>query len=433
MSRHKSLLFILLLVIGAVVIDLPTRWQPKLDLAMGPIKLKRDFALKQGLDIAGGVHLALEADMSQIAAADREEALKSVAEIVRRRVDLFGVSEAVVQTAQANDQYRVIAELPGLTNVNQAISLIGQTAQLSFREEIPQASPSALTARDFKPTDLTGKDLTRARVEFDQTTGQPQVALEFNSEGKQKFADLTRRNIGKPVAIFLDELPVTVPVVKQEITAGNAVITGNFTVDQAKTLAVQLNAGALPAPIKIIEQRNVGATLGKESVAKSIRAGLVGLALVTLFMIGNYGGLGVIAVVALTIYGVVMLAIYKLVPITLSLPGITGFILSVGMAVDSNILIFERFKEEKRQGNPWAVAIERAFDRAWGSIKDANLAALTTAFILLNPFDWSWLPTSGLVRGFALTLALGIGLSLFTGIWVSRTLIRTFYREREAK
>lgn len=400
---------IAIIVILAAIIDL----SPKLPL------WQKDLSLKQGLDIAGGVHLVLKADMSQVETQDRVEALAAAAEVLRRRVDLFGVSEAIVQTAQTPADYRLIAELPGLTNVNQAIALIGQTAQLSFRQ-----------GDDFKPTDLTGKDLTKARLEFDQTSGQPIVALQFNEAGKQKFAQLTRDNIGQRLAIFLDEVPLTIPVVQQEIADGNAVITGNFTLDQARELAVQLNAGALPVPIEIIEQRHVTATLGQESVNRSLKAGLVGLILVVGFMIGVYRFLGLIAVFALVIYGLITLAVYKLIPVTLTLPGLAGFILSVGMAVDSNILIFERFKEEKRSGMSWSVAIERAFGRAWDSIKDANIATLTTAFILLNPLDWSFLPTSGMVRGFALTLMLGVILSLFTGIVVSRTLIRGFYRER---
>lgn len=423
----RKLLFIAVGVVIAAVIDL----LPEINLNLGPIKFQRSLGFKPGLDIAGGVHLVLQAKMDQIAPADREEALKSAAEVIRRRVDLFGVSEAVVQTAQNQDQYRIITELPGLTNVKEAVTLLGQTAQLSFREQAGEASPSALTRFDFSPTALTGKDLQRARIDFDQTSGKPVVALEFSEVGKQKFAELTKKNVGKYLAIFLDELPITIPVVQEEIEDGRAVISGGFTTDEAKKLAIQLNAGALPTPIEIVEQRNVGATLGKASVERSIRAGLLGLLVVTSFMVAVYGGLGVIAIVALGIYAIITLAVYKLVPVTITLPGLAGLILSIGMAVDSNILIFERFKEERRAGLTWQPAMERAFGRAWDSIKDANVATLTTAFILLNPLDWPWLPTSGLVRGFALTLSLGIGLSLFTGILVSRTLIRFFYRERK--
>lgn len=410
-SVRRLLGFIIVLTLTAVVIDLPKI--PYLD---------KSWEFKQGLDIAGGVHLVLQADMSQVTEKARGEALTGTAEVIRRRVDLFGVSEAVVQTAKFKDQYRLIVELPGVAAVNEAIAMLGQTASLSFRE-----------GEDFKPTALTGKDLRRATIQFDQNTGKPIVGLEFNEAGKKLFADLTRANVGKRLAIFLDELPVTIPVVQQEISDGNAVITGDFSVEEAKQLAVQLNAGALPVPIRVVEQRTVGATLGQESVRQSVEAGLVGVGVVAGFMMAAYGGLGVIAVVALAIYALLTGAVYKLIPVTLSLPGLAGLMLSVGMAVDSNILIFERFKEERRSGLSWPVAMERAFGRAFDAIKDANIATVMIALILLNPLDWQWLPTSGLVRGFAVTLILGIGMSLFTGIVVSRTLLRLFYQPRRAK
>lgn len=410
-SVRRLLGFIIVLTLTAVVIDLPKI--PYWD---------KSWEFKQGLDIAGGVHLVLQADMSQVTEEARGEALTGAAEVIRRRVDLFGVSEAVVQTAKFKDQYRLIVELPGVAAVNEAIAMLGQTASLSFRE-----------GEDFKPTALTGKDLRRATIQFDQTTGKPIVGLEFNEAGKKLFADLTRANVGKRLAIFLDELPVTIPVVQQEISDGNAVITGDFSVEEAKKLALQLNAGALPVPIRVVEQRTVGATLGQESVRQSVEAGLVGVGVVAGFMMAAYGGLGVIAVVALAIYALLTGAVYKLIPVTLSLPGLAGLMLSVGMAVDSNILIFERFKEERRSGLSWPVAMERAFGRAFDAIKDANIATVMIALILLNPLDWQWLPTSGLVRGFAVTLILGIGMSLFTGIVVSRTLLRLFYQPRRAK
>lgn len=410
-SVRRLLGFIIVLTLTAVVIDLPKI--PYLD---------KSWEFKQGLDIAGGVHLVLQADMSQVTEEARGEALTGAAEVVRRRVDLFGVSEAVVQTAKFKDQYRLIVELSGVQGVSEAIAMLGQTASLSFRE-----------GEDFKPTALTGKDLRRATIQFDRNTGKPIVGLEFNEAGKKLFADLTRANVGKRLAIFLDELPVTIPVVQQEISDGNAVITGDFSVEEAKKLAVQLNAGALPVPIRVVEQRTVGATLGQESVRQSVEAGLVGVGVVAGFMMAYYGGLGVIAVVALAIYALLTGAVYKLIPVTLSLPGLAGLMLSVGMAVDSNILIFERFKEERRSGLSWPVAMERAFGRAFDAIKDANIATVMIALILLNPLDWQWLPTSGLVRGFAVTLILGIGMSLFTGIVVSRTLLRLFYQPRRAK
>jgi preprotein translocase subunit SecD len=323
-----------------------------------------------------------------------------------------------------------VVELPGVADVNQAVSLIGQTAQLDFRELSPEATQAAFLS-DYQRTDLTGKDLKKAQVQFDPNTGEPAVGLEFNDEGAKKFTDITSRNVGRPVAIFLDEFPITQPIVKEQITSGQAVISGEFTTDEAKQLATQLNAGALPVPIKIVEQRNIGATLGTESVRRSVQAGAIGLLMVAGFMAAYYGYLGFLAVMGLVIYGLVTLALYKLIPVTLTLPGVAGFILSVGMAVDSNILVFERMKEEIRAGKPRQRAMELGFGRAWDSIRDANVCTLITCFILFNPFEWSFLNTSGMVRGFALTLGLGVLLSLFTGIVVTRTLLRTFSRKEK--
>jgi preprotein translocase subunit SecD len=270
-------------------------------------------------------------------------------------------------------------------------------------------------------------------VGFDQQkSGKPVVQLQFTTDGATKFEKITGDNVGKPVAIILDNQIIEAPVVQEKISGGQAVISGNFTTDSAKQLAIELNAGALPVPVKLIEEQTVGATLGAESVTKSIQAGLVGLSMVLLFMILSYGWLGVVADVALIIFGIITLALYKLIPVTLTLPGIAGFLLSVGMAVDSNILIFERFKEEKLK-RPFADAMEMAFGRAWTSIRDANVATLVTAFVLANPFDWTFLQTSGPVRGFAITLALGIIISLFTGIVVSRNLLRVFVKEGKKK
>ncbi|PIP53601.1 protein translocase subunit SecD [Candidatus Beckwithbacteria bacterium CG23_combo_of_CG06-09_8_20_14_all_34_8] len=335
-----------------------------------------------------------------------------------------------------NDQYRIIVEMPGVSNVEDAISLIGKTAQLDFREiplELKESTDSAIPIFSYVSTGLNGKDLKKASVQFGSgnISGEPVVAIQFTAEGATKFAEITKQNLGKPLAIFLDDLPITAPVVRDEITSGEAIISGSFTTDSAKALAIQLNAGALPVPIQIIEQKTVGPSLGADSVKKSVTAGLIGLVIVMLFMIGLYGRLGVIADIALVIYGLITLAIYKLVPITVSLPGIAGFILSVGMAVDSNILIFERMKEEIRSGQPWKRAMELGFGRAWDSIKDANASTIMTAVILLNPLNFNWLVTSGMVRGFALTLLVGVIVSLFTGIVVSRTLIRVLYRGKE--
>lgn len=406
--------------------------RPKFDFNFLGNRVTADFELKKGLDLQGGTHVVLKADMTNIQPDDRLIALDSAKSVISRRVDLFGVSEPIIQTSVVNDEYRILVELAGITDINQALDLIGKTAQLDFRELKPEATQAAFLT-DFVPTGLTGQNLRKSTTQFNSQTGEPEVVLTFDDKGSQLFAEVTGRNISRPVAIFLDDLPITVPTVNSQINGGEAVISGAFTLEEANNISIQLNAGALPVPIEIIEQRNIGASLGEDSIQKSIRAGVVGLGMVMLFMVSLYGVKGLIADIALVIYGLITLALYKLIPVTLTLPGLAGFILSVGMAVDSNILIFERMKEELRMGKPWKTAMELGFGRAWDSIKDANVATLITAFILFNPLNWSFLNSSGMVRGFALTLGLGVATSLFTGIVVTRTLMRLFYKQPTQK
>ncbi len=437
MQKQKSILWsILFLTVFSAYVDLPKNLNlfgqnlsfEGLDFKIGPLDFKRPTEIKRGLDLQGGTHLVFTADMTGVEEGNREDALLASQKNIEKRVNFFGVSEASVQTAKAEGDFRLIVELPGVKEVNQAIDLIGKTAQLEFLEENPDEKAASESGEFFLKTNLTGKDLKRAAVQFDSNTGNPVVGLEFNSEGAKKFGEITTKNNGKVVAIFLDGVPISTPKVDEPILSGSAIIRGAFTVQEAKKLAIQLNAGALPVPIKLIEQRNIGATLGEESVRKSVTAGLIGLALVMAFMGAYYGFLGFLADLALVSYGLFTLAIYKLGGITLTLPGIAGFLLSVGMAVDANILIFERMKEEIRAGKPLKTAMELGFGRAWDSIRDANVCTLITAFILFNPFGWTFLNVSGMVRGFALTLALGIAISLFTGIVVTRNLIRVFFR-----
>ncbi len=444
---NKRLFFIILVTLLAVVIDLPKNYPLKLNLfgyqhtytissptinLQKPFKFYRDFKLREGLDIQGGMAVTLEADMSQIQPDDRDDALKAAKAVISRRIDLYGVSEPSIKTLEQNGHYRIIVALPGLDNYQAALNLIGTTAQLVFKEitDFPSATASAQNFA-FKPTNLTGKDLKKAYVQFDPQTGKPVVALKFNQQGAEKFAEITARNLNKPLAIFLDNQLISAPMVQQKITGGEAVISGHFTLNEAKKLAITLNAGALPVPIKIIQQQNIAPTLGRSSVTKSIQAGAVGLLMVALFMILLYGRAGFIAVIGLFIYSLITLAIYKFIPVTVSLPGLAGFILSIGMAADANILIFERMKEELRRGHDWHEAMELGFGRTWDSIKDANAAIFITTFILFNPLNWSFLNTSGMVRGFALTLFLGVIVSLFTGVFVTRTLLRTFYGRKQ--
>ena len=446
----RRLWLILLLVLICIYLNLPDI-PVNFNLINRPINFtiprakigSRTLELKKGLDLQGGTHLVLEADMSALEKEDIPDALSSSKEIISRRVDLYGVSEPVIQTSVLNDAHRIIVELPGVTDVDSAINLIGQTAQLDFREDtatdagqVNYASPSAfIRIFDFTSTKLTGKDLKKSSVQFSQqqgATSEPVVSLEFTDEGRDLFADITTKNINRPVAIFLDDRLVTSPLVNEPIKDGRAVISGNFTPESASELSIMLNAGALPVPIKVVEQKNISATLGESSITKSVTAGSIGLGLVMLFMLLLYGWNGLIANVALLIYGLITLTVYKLIPVTLTLPGIAGFILSVGMAVDSNILIFERLKEELRADRPFATALELGFGRAWDSIKDANLATIITSLVLINPFNFSFLNTSGMVKGFAITLLIGVVISLFTGIIVTRTLMRSI-RFRNSK
>lgn len=384
--------------------------------------MHKSFDLVLGLDLAGGSHLVFEADLSKLSQDKKSDAIASLRNVIERRVNFFGISEPNVQASSFEGKERIVVELPGVKDTKTAKEIIGKTAELVFAE-VEGASDSA----KLIPTNLTGADLTSAKVVFDNQTGKPAVSIEFGKEGADKFAALTEKNVGKPLAIVLDGALVSAPIVQEKITGGQAQITGNFSLDEAKNLVIQLNAGALPVPVKLVEERTVGATLGADSVAKSVKAGLVGLSMVLLFMFLEYGRLGLVADVGLIIFGIMTLALYKLIPVVLTLPGIAGFMLSVGMAVDSNILIFERFKEERLK-RPIPDALEVSFGRAWDSIRDANIATLVTAFILANPLDFSFLHTSGPVRGFAITLALGIGISLFTGIVVSRNLLRVFIK-----
>ncbi|MEN9327280.1 MAG: hypothetical protein RI947_88 [Candidatus Parcubacteria bacterium] len=410
---------------------------PVLNYQIGDFLLKRNFETKLGLDLKGGSHLVFDTDTSKVKSEDLADALNSSRDIIERRVNLFGVSEPIVQTLKSGSQYRISVDLPGVENVSEAVSLIGQTAQLSFKEQDPAEQKEATDSPTFsmpsKDTPLAGKHVKKATVTFDPQNGKPEVALSFNSEGAKLFGEITKRNVGKPVGIYIDQFIISAPVVQTPILDGNAVINGSFTLEQAKQLAISINSGALPLSIKLVEQRNIGPSLGALEVKKSVFAGLVGLLMVFIFMIGYYGTLGVIACMALVIYGLISFAIFRTIPVVLTLPGVAGFILSIGMAVDTNILIFERIKEELRKGRAEDIAIRLGFGRAIDAIKDANITTLIVAFILFNPLNWEFLPQFGLVRGFALTLAIGVATSLFTGIVITRRLIDIFYKKRVDK
>lgn len=379
--------------------------------------------IRLGLDLSGGTQLTYEADMKDIADADRSDALEGVRDVIERRVNAFGIAEPLVQILGGNTP-RVLVELAGVHEIEAAIRQIGETPQLDFREEgphekvlDPEDASQTIEAPTWARTQLSGRHLKRADVVFHPQTFEPQVSLVFDGEGKDLFGVLTTKNVGKRIAIFLDGVPITAPVVQQAITTGEAVITGQFSADEAKQLARRLNAGALPVPITLAARTTVGPTLGRESLAQSLTAGMVGLIALTVVMILLYRLPGVLAVIALVFYGLVMLSVLAILGGTLTLAGVAGFILSLGMAVDANILIFERLKEELRAGRPLASAVTEGFKEAWPSIRDSNVSSLMTAFLLY------WFGSS-VVKGFATTLSIGIAVSMFTAITVTRGLLR---------
>ncbi len=399
------------------------------DLTVIGIPYAKENSYQLGLDLQGGAQLVYQVDMKEIPEADRETAFESARDTIERRINTFGATEPKVQTQKTSSEYRIIVEIPGETNVSSATRLIGQTAQLSFWEQgtaDDEISTDAAQLLPFgvaqvfnnqpKKTDLTGQNLKTSSVTTGQS-GETVVQIQFDSKGTKSFAEITKRNVGKPVAIVLDNAVITAPVVNEQITAGSAIISGGFTPDTAKSLAIALNSGALPAPLKLIQQSTIGPTLGLESLTKSLIAGVIGLTAVVVFMIIIYKKEGAVASVALLIYTVITLFIFKLFGITVTLAGVAGFILSIGMAVDANILIFERMKEERRMGKSEEVALRIGFQRAWTSIRDSNVSSLITVFIL-------YIFGTGIIKGFALSLGIGILVSMFTAITITRTLLK---------
>jgi protein-export membrane protein SecD len=405
-----------------------------------------NIPFKLGLDLQGGTHLIYEADLADIKKEDYASSMQGLRDIIERRVNLFGVTEPTVQTQEANGTYRLIVDLAGIKDPEQAIKLIGQTPYLEFKsqrsaeetqkildkqkelegkgiEEAQKITDYQLAFEDpyFINTNLTGKYLKNAQVGFEPNTNVPYISLQFNDDGAKIFEELTSQNVGKPLAIYIDNSLLSAPVVQEAITGGKAQITGKFTIKEAQDLARNLNAGALPVPIKVISQESVGPSLGAVSLNSSLKAGIFGFLAVILFMVIFYRLPGFVASVALAIYVVLVLASFKIFSITLTLAGIGGFILSIGMAVDANILIFARMREEIKEGKGIAASIEEGFRRAWPSIRDSNFNSLIVCLILFN-FATSF------IRGFALTLSLGIILSMFSAIFITHVFLLIFAR-----
>lgn len=400
------------------------------------------YAFSLGLDLSGGTHLVYRADVSQIDSGNVKESMSALRDVIERRVNLFGVSETNVQVEDANfansRENRIIVDLPGVTDVQKAIEMIGETPVLEFRTVNPDYSPTDLDAEalesqnteispdlpePFLPTELTGRYLKRARLDFPQSANQamvtPTVVLEFDKDGAVLFEKITEENLGKIVAIYLDGYPISAPVVQGVISGGEAVISGNFTAEEAKLLVGRLNSGALPVPIELVSTQTIGPSLGTEASQAGVFAGFVGFAILSILLVLWYRFPGIVAVVALIIYIALMCALMKIIPITLTAAGIAGFVISLGLAVDGNILISERLKEEIHGGRTIQDAIHVGFSRAWTSIRDSNTSSVITAVILF------WFGSS-LVQGFALTLGLGSIVSMLSAVTVTRIILLAF-------
>lgn len=386
-----------------------------------------DIPFKLGLDLQGGIHLLYQAELSQLSEKEKKEAMAGLRDVIERRVNLFGVREPIVQIQGE----RLIVELAGIIDPAEAIRQIGQTPFLEFREqkenyqEILEKNREVIERGEgeveepFQSTSLTGRYLKKAELGFDQTTNFPLVSVQFDDEGAKIFEELTARNLGKQLAIYIDQILISAPVVQEKISGGKAQITGRFTIEEAKELARNLNAGALPVPIKLISQQSVGPTLGKVSLEQSLRAGFLGFLIIIIFMTFFYRLPGILASLALVIYVILVLTIFKLIGVTLTLAGIAGFILSIGMAIDANILIFSRMREELKKGKNFSQSLEEGFARAWPAIRDGNLTTLIVAFILFG-FGTSF------IKGFATTLSLGILISLFSAIIITKNFLNCF-------
>jgi len=406
-------------------------------------KLLGPDGLRLGLDLKGGSQLLYEANLSmKDPDVTADEAMASVIAKIQRRVDQYGAAEPVIQKLGTE---RILVQLPGVKDIGEAINLIGKTALLDFREQkfdalgnpvlddegnwVFEDEPATAEGRDGQERALTGSYLKRASIDFDTIKGAV-VVIEWDSEGEHLFEKITERNLNKPLAIFLDDEMISAPIVHNIITAGTrGIIEGQFTMSDAERLAIQLNSGALDLPLTIIDQRDVDASLGADSIRQSMIAAVIGIILLFLFVLLYYRLPGLMACFALGIYGVLLFAIFNLFSshITLTLPGIAAAILSLGMAVDANILIFERIKEELRRGRSLGAAVETGFSRAWTAIRDSNITTFIACLILF------WLGgTFGafMVRGFALTLFIGVALSMFTAIIITRTFLRLIASSR---
>ena len=446
----KKIIFsFIILVLGASFAFFVFKSEPKLNKYLGFFSSDfetesvffKNHKFRLGLDLSGGSHLVYKADISAIKSGDVSGSMDALRDVIERRINLFGVSEPVVQVQSggfiAGSEEKLIIDLPGITDVEKATAMIGQTPLLEFKIEAPKDAPQKATVdkdgkvnldigSKFISTDLTGRYLKKATLEFDQNTREPKVQLQFDDQGTKLFAQITKENVGKSVAIFLDGAPISTPVVREEIPNGQAVISGSFSPSEAKMLVGRLNSGALPVPINLISKQTIGPTLGDSAVEAGVKASVIGFLLVAFFLILWYRLPGLIAVFALSIFVAIILSLFKLMPVTLTAAGIAGFIISIGVAVDANVLIFERIKEEMHSGKNIKEAVASGFSRAWLSIRDSNISNIITALILF------WFGTS-LIKGFALTLGMGVLVSMLSAITITKIFLSLFNFKEEGK
>ncbi|MDO8659443.1 MAG: protein translocase subunit SecD [Candidatus Parcubacteria bacterium] len=438
----KLILGFFILLLGASVALFVYKTEPKLNKNFETQRaFFKKFPFRLGLDLSGGSHLIYKADVSALASGQVSDSMDALRDVIERRINIFGVSEPVVQIQHAGfvsgGEEKLIVDLPGITDVKKAAEMIGQTPVLEFKIEAPKDAPQNVTVDEngvanlsigspYTSTELTGRYLQKATLTFNATTREPQVSLQFDDTGTKLFAQITKENVGKTVAIYLDGSPVSVPTVTEEIPNGQAVISGNFTPAEAKLLVGRLNSGALPVPISLLSTQTIGATLGENAINAGVKATVIGFLLVALFLILWYRLPGLVAVLSLSIFVSIILSLFKLLPVTLTAAGIAGFIISMGVAVDANVLIFERVKEELRSGRTIADAVKLGFARAWLSIRDSNISNLITALILF------WFGTS-LIKGFALTLGMGVIISMFSAITVTRIFLSALILIGEGK
>ncbi len=434
MSKHRIFSFFIIIIGAVLAFGVYLSEQPNSTLA--------SYAFRYGLDLRGGTELVYKADTSAIK-GDTASAMSTLRDVIERRVNIFGVSEPVVHTEEVrltsgDKEQRLVVELPGVTNVEEAVAMIGQTPALEFMLIKPNArdlSEAELAATPvselFIPTGLSGRYIERASLEFTQVgagtiSGQPIVGLTFNAEGKDLFARITKEHKGEILAIFLDGTMISSPVIQDTITDGKAVISGTFTPEEAKSLVRSLNYGALPVPVSLVSTETIGPSLGESATSAGVKAGIISFIFLVVFMIVYYRVPGIIASVSLVLYVILSFVIFKLIPVTLTAAGIAGFILSIGMALDANILIFERTKEEMKKGKSIRDALHEGFARAWLSIRDSNISSMITAIILF------WIGTSA-VKGFAFTLGIGVLISMFTAISISRTFLFAIIPEKDSR